>query len=288
MNSVVCPTLLFIHKNDWCDENKRKIFESSLTQILEYFENSNNKIYWNDTLESLLWTNPDLYPWFDANSYAVTNRLGLIIQNIPESQGFNECVAIPNIKCAITSPNIIFPTLSLIHYLMVNNINFDFFVNRENDESFLFSCDCHKCSVSPPIINKFQKPINLSLEIGNKWNSLNIDNNFNSLISLVAKKYFSNDKILYEIKYDSSFINKIKEQFKFKEAIMYAITSRLTKYQKKATQDKSLKDEPVKGNKDHKRRFRVKEANGRIHYIYSGKAIYFTDYYTEKEHDDGL
>lgn len=287
MNSVVCPTLLFIKKNAWNDNKKRAIFESTLIQILEYFENNNDKIYWNDVLESLLWTNPDLYPWFDSNSYAISNRLSQIICYVPESQEYEECIVSPNINCTIISPNIILPTLSLIHYLIVHKKNFDFLVDAENLKSFSFSCNCHKCFVTPTIISKFENPIDLSTEFSNKWNTLDKDT-FNDLIGLVAKKYFPNEHILYKIEYDCSFIDKIKEQFNFKEAIIYAITSRLTKYQKRATQDKSLKDEPVKGNRDHKRRFRVKEANGRIHYIYSGKAIYFTDYYTEKEHDDGL
>lgn len=288
MNSVVCPTLLFIQKNEWNDINKRNIFESTLIQILDYFENNNDKIYWNDILESLLWTNPDLYPWFDSNSYAISNRLSQITCYVPESQEWKECIISPNIKCKISSPNIILPTLSLIHYLIVNNIDFDFLVDNDNLKSFSFSCNCHNCFVTPTIINKFKNPIDLSLEFSTKWNSLDINNTFIDLINLVVKKYFPKEPILYEIKYDRSFIDKIKEQSNFREAIIYAITSRLTKYQKKATQDKSLKDEPVKGNKEHKRRFRVKEANGRIHYIYSNKAIYFTNYYTEKEHDDGL
>lgn len=288
MNSVVCPTLLFIQKNDWNNGTKRKIFESILLQMLDYFEKNNEKIYWNDILESLLWTNPDLYPWFDSNSYAITNRLSQIICYVPESQEFKECISSPNIKCTINSPNIILPTLSLIHYLIANNISFDFLVDEDNLESFSFFCNCHNCFVTPAIIDKFENPMDLSSEFNSKWNSLNKNNTFNDLINLVAKKYFPKESLLYEIKYDSSFINKIKDQTKYREAIIYAITSRLTKYQKKATQDKSLKDEPVKGNRDHKRRFRVKEANGRIHYIYSGKSIYFTDYYTEQEHDDGL
>ena len=192
MNSVICPTLLFIEGRDWKNETKKEHFTKTLSELLDFIKKTGSRIYWNDILEELLWSNPDLYPWYDSNSYAISEPLHQCISDLPDSIQFIPCLCSPEIECNVSKADIVSPTLSLIHYLFINKVNFDFLVDENNCFNFVFSCSCHNSILySPNIVNTFIVPIDISKEINKYWDILD-EHSFRYIINLVASKYFSN------------------------------------------------------------------------------------------------
>ena len=287
MNSVVCPTLLFIEENDWKDNLKREYFEKKLTELIDYISNTNSKIYWNDNLGSLFWSNPNLYPWFDSNTFELSQKIFENTYNLSDSIIYSPCESNPKINCDITVIDIISPTLSLIHYLIVKKTEFAFLVDKENENTILFSCDCHKSNFTPTVISSFNLSVDINLEIEKHWNFLDTDETLYNLLKLIASKYFNNSQFLYKIEYTKKFIECLKRQKSHKNKILYAITKRLTKNQKEANQDQSLNDKPKHGSK-RVRTFRV-DGECRIHYTYKSNGnIFFTEYSADGEHDKKL
>lgn len=265
MSMVLCPTLLFIEDEDWKNEDKKDEFLDNLTLLFDYISKNNMKIYWNNELDQMLWGIPLLHPWLSQDTTDIVTHLwkyNVYIDNEIKSA----CNCTPDIINNISTKDILSPTLLLIHNLLNKDVVFIFAVDEINNRRFIFDCNCHSTTIEPDILYLFDKTIDISDEISQKWDLIKTNNSIlDNILEMIRKKYFVDKSFLYNIEYDKSFIKDI-EKVNNKEQIVYAITRRVVQNQKEAMQDTSLKDEPIIGSKN-KRRFRV-NISERIHYIY--------------------
>jgi hypothetical protein len=64
MNTVLDPALIFIAENEWNDDEKRDGFLKHLCDNFVIIDTyALTSIYWTDTLETCLWSSPQLPPW---------------------------------------------------------------------------------------------------------------------------------------------------------------------------------------------------------------------------------
>ncbi|MEM9541526.1 MAG: hypothetical protein AAGA60_18785, partial [Cyanobacteria bacterium P01_E01_bin.42] len=160
---------------------------------------------------------------------------------------------------------------------------------------YLFFCDCHDCTISPRLIthpNEWLAYLNIPETY---WPLHKTDKRiFMIALSLFIQQEY-NQKISdfpNKVEYSEQFVDSLVNEVKHREAILDSLARRLSIIQKQATQNKSLKDEPIKGKKRKKgeieRRFRV-TGECRIHYKYSSNGtIVLLRYYGEGQHDTGL
>ncbi len=265
MSVVLCPTLLFIEDEDWKNEDKKDEFLDNLTVLFDYINKNNIKIYWNRELDQMLWEAPVLHPWLSQDTTDIVMHLWEYIVYI-DNEIKSTCNCKPDIINNISTKDVILPTLFLIHNLLSKDVSFMFAVDEINNHSFVFDCNCHSKIIKPDILYLFDKTINISDEISQKWALIKTNNSvLDDILEMMRKKYFANKNFLYNIKYDKNFIKDI-ENVNNKEQIVYAIVRRVIQNQKEVKRDTSLKDEPIIGNKN-KRRFRV-NISKRIHYTY--------------------
>ena len=289
MITVLCPTLLFIREDDWMNTDIKDTFLNNLKNAFDYILNNNNFLYWNDNLEELLWDYPMLLPWYCNESYRLIELMQKckVLKN--ESCDFIPCNISPDLVNSITEKDIFSPTLALIHYIIKNNLDFLFIVDEKNYYNFIVSCDCHKISYNPTVkcISNL-KDIDIPLYIEEKWEEFTRDEHeFKKTISLFIKEYFKNTNALYTLEFSPSFLSEINLDKKNKKDILYSIANRITKNQKEATNNKSLKDEPIRGY-NNRRSFRT---NGecRIQYTYPSKGVIkLITYSSEGEHNKKL
>lgn len=222
MNVLLCPTLLFIEDDEWNDKNKKDIFLKRLLKIFDYTLKNDVKIYWNDDLELMLWEQPNLHPWLSQDTSDITVSLFQNTNNIQSSVGYDMCKSDPNIISTISSKDIVSPTLSLIHYMLEKDINFDFIVDEPNNHKFTFSCECHDNILIPQITYLFDDSINISEEISKRWNKIKVNNTIlTELLEITRQKYFPDKNFVYKLEYDSSFINSFYKTTDKKEKIIY-------------------------------------------------------------------
>ncbi|MFQ9785976.1 MAG: hypothetical protein ACLRYF_05025 [Mediterraneibacter faecis] len=265
MSMVLCPTLLFIEDEDWENKDKKDKFLDNLTLLFDYINENNVTIYWNNELDQALWKTPLLHPWLSQDTTDITMHLWEYVVYM-NNEMKSTCNCTPDIINNISTKDILSPTLFLIHDLLNKGETFIFVVDEVNNHKFVFNCNCHSSIIEPDILYLFDKTINISDEILQKWTLIKNNNSvLNDILEMVRKKYFSDKNILYNIEYDKTFIKDI-EKVKNREQIIYAIVKRVIQTQKEAMRDKSLKDEPLIGSKN-KRRFRV-NISERIHYTY--------------------
>ena len=290
MNTIICPTILFINDNDWKDDNVKENFIINLENTLEYMLTNNIKLYWNDVLEELLWSFPNLLPWYDSESYKIVECLKKCVIFDNNSCDFEVCNINPKIITNITNKDIISPTLSLFHYIITNSLDTSFIVDEHNNKKFTLSCKCHNKSYCPNIIyiNEATSD-NISIHIDSKWtNFKNNENILKELISLYIEESLNNSKILYDLEFTNSFLSDISSDYKNRNNIISSIANRVIRYQKDACNFASLDDEPINGTNGRTRSFRV---NGecRIHYTYPDKGIIkLTEYSGLGEHQKKL
>ena len=139
MDVIICPTLLFISDEDWIIEEKQELFIDNLNKVLRYLSEKNVFVLWNDNLETLLWTYPELHPWFDVNNYAISELLHQRLHINNNTCAFIPCNSEPKINTTIVKYDITSYTLSLFHYLIANNKDVDFIVDKSNNHVFKFS-----------------------------------------------------------------------------------------------------------------------------------------------------
>lgn len=286
MNSVLCPTLLFIENKDWEDKDKQEAFLSNLQKTFEYLSNHSISIYWNDELECTLWEQPNLHPWLTQDTTAMTLFLYNCIKNVKESCGYSKCNCEPNIISNIHSKDILSPTLSLIHYLIDKKEEIGFVVDEANNRPFVFNCNCHENNLIPQIIFMFSDTINIPNEISQKWDKIKDDFSIlTSLLEVIRKKYFTDKKFVYTPIYDSAFIRSICKTTDRRERILYDIAYRLTLYPIEAAKIKGFNDEEI--NNTQRRSFRVNDVC-RVYYEYQKNNIMcFKEYTGSSEHDKG-
>lgn len=286
MGVVLCPTLLFIEDNEWNDKSKKDIFLSNLQKVFEYVIESDNNVYWNNQLELTLWEQPNLHPWLSQDTSEITALLYKKTYELPSSIGYVTCKSDPNIISSISSKDIISPTLSLIHYLLENKINFDFIVDEPNNRNFVFNCNCHDNTLVPKIKYLFDTSINISDEVNKRWDMIKVDNTLlTELFDIIRQKYFSDRQFIYTPEYDTTFINSLLKTTDRKESILYNITHRLTLKPNEVANIVSFHDEDIKG-KDS-RSFRINDVC-RVYYKYKKDNVFlFKNYTGSSEHDKG-
>lgn len=286
MNVLLCPTLLFIEDDEWNDKNKKDIFLKRLLKIFDYTLKNDVKIYWNDDLELMLWEQPNLHPWLSQDTSDITVSLFQNTNNIQSSVGYDMCKSDPNIISTISSKDIVSPTLSLIHYMLEKDINFDFIVDEPNNHKFTFSCECHDNILIPQIIYLFDDSINISEEISKRWNKIKVNNTIlTELLEITRQKYFPDKNFVYKLEYDSSFINSFYKTTDKKEKIIYTILQRLTLKPNEVAKVVGLHDEQIKTKSI--RSFRINDVC-RVYYEYKkDNTFLFKNYTGSSEHDKG-
>lgn len=287
MDAILCPSLLFIDDENWNDENKRNLFTTNLSNVLHYLQKETISVLWNDDLETLLWTYPDLHPWFDSNNYALSELLHQCLYIKNDSCNFIPCKSLPMIVSSVKRHDIISYSLSLFHYLIAKKENASFIVDELNNNNFEFYCECHdnKLCISPLFITK--EEINISEEIENRWNDIKNDSTvLTSLINLMIVKYFPKKKLIYTPIYDNSFLRSLDKITENKAKVIYSITKRLTLTPIETSKIKGFHDEVIKGT-ECTRSFRI-DGVCRIYYEYKSPNIfYFKEYTGESGHDKG-
>lgn len=286
MNGLLCPTLLFIEDDEWNDKNKKDIFLKRLLKIFDYTLKNDVKIYWNDDLELMLWEQPNLHPWLSQDTSDITVSLFQNTNNIQSSVGYDMCKSDPNIISTISSKDIVSPTLSLIHYMLEKDINFDFIVDEPNNHKFTFSCECHDNILIPQITYLFDDSINISEEISKRWNKIKVNNTIlTELLEITRQKYFPDKNFVYKLEYDSSFINSFYKTTDKKEKIIYTIVQRLTLKPNEVAKVVGLHDEQIKTKSI--RSFRINDVC-RVYYEYKkDNTFLFKNYTGSSEHDKG-
>lgn len=286
MNMLLCPTLLFIEDDEWNDKNKKDIFLKRLLKIFDYTLKNDVKIYWNDDLELMLWEQPNLHPWLSQDTSDITVSLFQNTNNIQSSVGYDMCKSDPNIISTISSKDIISPTLSLIHYMLEKDINFNFIVDEPNNHKFTFSCECHDNILIPQITYLFDDSINISEEISKRWDMIKANNDLlTELLEITRQKYFPEKHFVYKLEYDSSFINSFYKTTDKKGKIIYTIAQRLTLKPNEVAKVVGLHDEQIKTKSI--RSFRINDVC-RVYYEYKKDNIFlFKNYTGSSEHDKG-
>ena len=286
MNVLLCPTLLFIEDDEWNDKNKKDIFLKRLLKIFDYTLKNDVKIYWNDDLELMLWEQPNLHPWLSQDTSDITVSLFQNTNNIQSSVGYDMCKSDPNIISTISSKDIVSPTLSLIHYMLEKDINFDFIVDEPNNHKFTFSCECHDNILIPQITYLFDDSINISEEISKRWNKIKVNNTIlTEVLETTRQKYFPDKNFVYKLEYDSSFINSFYKTTDKKEKIIYTIVQRLTLKPNEVAKVVGLHDEQIKTKSI--RSFRINDVC-RVYYEYKkDNTFLFKNYTGSSEHDKG-
>ena len=286
MNVLLCPTLLFIEDDEWNDKNKKDIFLKRLLKIFDYTLKNDVKIYWNDDLELMLWEQPNLHPWLSQDTSDITVSLFQNTNNIQSSVGYDMCKSDPNIISTISSKDIVSPTISLIHYMLEKDINFDFIVDEPNNHKFTFSCECHDNILIPQITYLFDDSINISEEISKRWNKIKVNNTIlTELLEITRQKYFPDKNFVYKLEYDSSFINSFYKTTDKKEKIIYTIVQRLTLKPNEVAKVVGLHDEQIKTKSI--RSFRINDVC-RVYYEYKkDNTFLFKNYTGSSEHDKG-
>ena len=278
MNVLLCPTLLFIEDDEWNDKNKKDIFLKRLLKIFDYTLKNDVKIYWNDDLELMLWEQPNLHPWLSQDTSDITVSLFQNTNNIQSSVGYDMCKSDPNIISTISSKDIVSPTLSLIHYMLEKDINFDFIVDEPNNHKFTFSCECHDNILIPQITYLFDDSINISEEISKRWNKIKVNNTIlTELLEITRQKYFPDKNFVYKLEYDSSFINSFYKTTDKKEKIIYTIVQRLTLKPNEVAKVVGLHDEQIKTKSI--RSFRINDVC-RVYYEYKKDNTFLFKNYT--------
>ena len=289
MITVICPTVLFISNNDWCDVTTKNKFLDALYTTFECISNNKYQLYWNEDLENLLWEAPSLMPWYSPETYRILNYLKECAVLVNDSCKYNPCTVTPHVITNITGKDIISPVLPLLHYILANDYEFSFVVDETNNKSFQMSCDCHKITYTPIIkcVNNMEDTE--PFDITNEWDVITTnEDSMNEALKKVVKRYFNDVRILYKLRFSSKFLSEISQiKASSRNGLLYAIAKRIIMHQKDASNSKSLNDETLKGFAN-KRSFRVNH-ECRIQYTYTEKGcIELLTYSSEGEHDKKL
>lgn len=290
MAGVLCPTLLFIEDNEWEDKEKRNRFLDNLQETFEYIIRHKISIYWNDAIECSLWEQPNLHPWLTQDTTSATLLLYDCIKKVVEvPDNLAGCDCIPEIESSINVRDVLTPTLSLIHWLLIQKERFSFIVDKQNNHAIVFHCDCHQSELAPEILCPFSEFLSLPNEIILRWNKIkSTPNAFTELLEITRKRYIATKKFVYIPRYTSSFLRSIYKTTDSKERLLYDIAQRLTVYPDEAARLNGFHDESIEGGRNtHLRSFRVNDVC-RVYYEYQKDGvILFTKYTGSDGHDKG-
>jgi len=302
MNSLIEPSILFISEEEWRNTTKRDAF-------LEHFLNHFNiisgypitKIYWTDALNELLFSHACSPPWVsDANwrnqFFPILYNKFNSLQLIPDSGlNWNACQSDPIISYPQINVEILKCFLELAHYLIDKDEKVYFCVSFDKQfvdcSTYRFFCSCHDNHLEPIVVSTPDDWFN-HIDISSVCWPQNIQDacKLREAIEVVLKNKLSKQYVdlPHDYEFSESFIKDISKETKYRDHILYSLAKRLTLTQGEAVSDEGLSDEPVKGKKGEKRRFRVSGVC-RIHYQYSNtRDLILLNYYGEGEHDKGL
>lgn len=294
MNVVFSPTILFIDEAEWNDDALRANFIENLESAISYVSENNHNLYWSDNIEEALWVtnNSDLLPWCTPERFRLWGLMQEGMRKVSINSYTKLCSITPDIKHKEFCNEMLDLTLQLFHYMICENIGFEFIVDEANDISFEIYCECHNIRYKPNVkAIAHLNDIDLSTYTEENWDSI-ISNKdlLNDIVQKYINEYFCGKKKLYTISVTQSFLKDIQDVDDKYETILYKIAKRSTVYQKEAVNDKGLKDEPIKGTKKNQsiRSFRI---NGecRIQYTYKSDGIIeLRTYSGSGEHDKNL
>lgn len=304
MKTILDPSIIFISEQEWQDEKKRDDF---IEYFLETFtiisDHGLTQIYWTDDLDSLLFGHIYAPPWISNKNWRnqlipfVNRQFNSIKERVINEKKLTPCLVNPNLNSSLEQ--VINDTfLEMMHVII------DKFESEEdmaiclgvsnhppNNNGYSFLCNCHDNQVAPnKIISNPNDWLSVSFILDKYWPKSRTDKeDFKKCLSLFIKKKYSCQVDDFPNCFDCSdkFISSLVGEIKNRKAILDSIYLRLSLAQKKAMQNKSLKDEPFKGS-FKERRFKVNKVC-RIHYKYSQKGdLYLLKYYRESEHDKAL
>lgn len=292
MNIVLDPSILFATDDIWKNEEKRDNFIKTLLDLLDYIDNSEMKIFWNDNMELYLWCNKFL-PWIQDKDFYKQS-----IVTISKKLHNNILILEDNYTPAKCNPNFIFEFnnieilnefLSIIHAIIHKEINIFLCVSNCNDKIFKFTCKCNNYELFPRIIKHSKDFVSLEEYIQQQWVYINC-NKFVNMINYIHSNYIlSENKFVYTISVSKSFIKDLKNEIRspVQCQIIKQIIKKLTMNYRDSQEDATLQDEMVDKNEW---RFRVssRPTSRRIHYTFKNNHIELTHYYQEGEHDFGL
>lgn len=275
---------------------------SEIEKLKKYNSSYSIKILWTPELSELLYNSPRLQPW--RQDEIIDKRLIPVIYksffgNL-EHISVDDCTSDVSIEPelnVVQEKFEIYPAfLKLCHWSLLQDIQFMLClgINNKHHEGlgFKIKCECHSKSFFPECVFESHHWFSHPSLIHRCWPSQLLDLYIlKHFIVCVAKDKYqvSEGNLKYAFSFSSRFCKKAFQESskEIKSHLVTSIALRLTKTQKEASSDHSLKDEPVYGDADI-RRFRFSGSN-RIHYKYLGeREIEFVEYFREGEHDDGL
>lgn len=296
-NVVFDPTLLLISDLNWKDEEVRDDFLENFSCFLEMIDEFDlANIYWSDSLQEILVSEPQLHPWYQSD---LKNSIIAVLHNkfysrteyIPKgdiSANINPEFQVIEDEAAHDS------FLRLVHELI--NLEEEFILclgigNRLENEAYEFSCKCHNNYVPSNQLNCCNDWFDLIDEV-EMFFPLSIDEfdeKFEKGLDFVRRKYFEEEgevEWLYEFEFEKKFKKSIIGRQKFQREIFQTIVHKLTINIQEARTN--LRDEYIKQHDIHRFRVTGRPSSTRIHYQYNEGTIIFDQYYGEGEHDDGL
>ncbi|MTV51030.1 hypothetical protein GJ688_19195 [Heliobacillus mobilis] len=295
LETVFEPSLIFIHESDWEDEYRRDQFLKTLISFCNVIDKYKfTKIYWNQELDAILWTDPVLPPWRINRDWKLkiiptlyrtikSNSIDLVFPD-----NLDICQVEPPLMLSIRK-DISYIFLKIVHYLITQNKQIYLCLGNNNstNNTYKFSCNCHDNSLLPININNADDWFHhLGVENVCWPNSMKDLDKLVFSIEFTAMHHIKK-KICNKFSFSQEFIKIISKESIRKKEILFSITKRLVFNQYEAASDHGLQDESLNGN-EKERRFRVNREH-RIHYEYQAdRTIFFTKYFGEGEHDSGL
>lgn len=298
MNALFSPSLLFLSPEAWNDEARRDQFLAHLLDHLDWIDKLGvSTIYWSDTMEALLWTDPQLPPWrrdrdWQLNIVPVLSTRFSRRQSIVAVDGGPAPFRILPIQAIDgVRGDILSAFLALAHVVSIADIRWCICLGASEAATvrFLeFQCDCHQ-PVRPRLVRSGSDWLSYIDFLNLFWPSGDQESaeRFRLLVECALVKKHLAGQVRVDFRLTDSFLVSISRERRLRQDIVDSLCARIAATQNEAVHNKGLQDEEI-DPRSHTRRFRVTRA-ARIHYRYSGAAeILLIEYYGQGQHDIGL
>ena len=298
MGAIFEPSLLFIHKTDWNNEQTRDNFLELLLCHLEMIDKYDLcNILWSNELESNLFENPNIHPWFQSdlrNSIIVTIYNKFHARQEYRQQHTDACSVEPTFSKISPKTNSHTNFLRLVHTLVDDNEKFYLCVGNENKllttKQYIFKSNRNNHLI-PNLLNNcsdwFEK-----IDIINLFYPTNINDfelKLKNAIEIIKNKQFDNKPLLFDFKFTKAFKKDLINADNHRDKILINITKKLISTVNESRNDSKLQDEYIKQKQEYRIRVTGRPSSTRIHYKLNDKGmVIFLRYYDEGKHDDGL
>jgi hypothetical protein len=297
MNTVLDPALIFIAENEWNDDEKRDGFLKHLCDNFVIIDTyALTSIYWTDTLETCLWSSPQLPPWrrnVDWRNSLVPLFYKNFIRNIVLinlTRSWPRCIVNCLMYCCHDAASEEF--LRLMHEMIDRAEDVFLCLGRMNrglhKTQVRFQCNCHANSLVTPTISDAEQWLKY-VDIEAFWPETTADGaKLQEGLDVVRRAELRGAAFLYEYSFSTQFLKDLALTIDHRRDIVKTMAMRLTLSRNQAAQHPRLQDEAVEGGRE--RRFRVTQrpASTRIHYRLSRGILQFLRYYGIGQHDEGI